>query len=133
MSDILTRLAALIPEHPVIAELREHIRRGYGFGASTDHRRWILSDEEINAVNTGFRVLDDSRRDLIALVREAAAEIERLRIALIDAKTVLADYSGRTERSDEIWGGIKEGVLPIGHASRCYLRVEQALNPQEPT
>jgi hypothetical protein len=71
MTDILTRLAALTLEHPVISQLREYIRRGFDFGASTDHRRWILSDEEINAVNTGFQVLDHSRRDLIALVHEA--------------------------------------------------------------
>jgi hypothetical protein len=46
MVDILTRLAA-ITEHPKTEELREHIRRGYGFRAIGKERLWSLHDDEM--------------------------------------------------------------------------------------
>jgi Protein of unknown function (DUF551) len=39
---------------------------------------WHLSDEEMHALSTAFLLRDDACRSLIALVQEAAGEIERL-------------------------------------------------------
>jgi hypothetical protein len=78
MTDILTKLAAL-HEHPRTSELREHIRRGYGYRAVGAERVWSLHEDEMQVLNTGFTCLDDRCKSLIALLREAAAEIERLK------------------------------------------------------
>ena len=78
MTDIFTRLTS-IREHSRTAELREHIRRGYDFTAQGNSRKWILQDDEIHAINVGFEALECQRQSLIALVREAAAELEQMR------------------------------------------------------
>jgi hypothetical protein len=77
MTDILARLAALT-EHPKTTELREHVRRGYGFREIGAERLWSLHDDEMQVLNTGFTCLDGRCKPLTALVQEAAGEIERL-------------------------------------------------------
>jgi hypothetical protein len=88
MTAILTGLAAL-REHPRTSELREHIRRGYGYRAVGGERVWSLHDDEIQVLNTGFTCLDDHCKSLIALVQEAAGEIERLQKLAAESRDAL--------------------------------------------
>jgi hypothetical protein len=128
MTDILTRLAGLQPEHPAIAELREYIRRGFGFVAyGPSQRIWTLTDGEIRALNTGFAVLDDDRKTLIALVQEAAGEIEQLRKLAAESRDALdaaIPCIGRDSSSLSTQYALRQ-------AKEQRERCELALNPQE--
>lgn len=63
------------------------------------------------------------------LIVDSVNKVKRYEEALKDAQSVLADYAGKGELSDELYNKT-EGVIPVGHASRCYLRIENALNQE---
>lgn len=56
--------------------------------------------------------------------------VTQLENALEDACNVLADYAGKGKLSDELYKNTTN-VIPAGHASRCHLRIKQALDDVE--
>ncbi len=83
---------------------------------------WNSAAEDYCSAPKSLEDAQDNARFILKCVNSHAILVE----ALEDAKQVAADYSGRTALSNEMWA-TTEGELPIGHISRLYLRLEQAL------